>query len=102
MYGSDAPELEAMAREHPEWGESIHPELPILGVEVVWAVRREMARRVEDVLSRRTRALLLNARAAAQSAPAVADLMAAEMGRDPGWARREVEAFRSLAQDYLP
>ncbi len=102
VYGSDAPELEAMARENPEWGESIHPELPILGVEVVWAVRREMARRVEDVLSRRTRALLLNARAAAQSAPAVADLMAAEMGRDPGWARREVEAFRSLAQNYLP
>jgi glycerol-3-phosphate dehydrogenase len=101
VYGSDAPELEALAREHPEWGEPIHPDLPVLGVEVIWAVRFEMARRVEDVLSRRTRALLLDARAAASSAGSVAALLAAELGLDSSWTDRETEAFRELARAYL-
>jgi len=101
VYGSDAPELEALAREEPELGEPLHPDLPVLGVEVLWAVRQEMARRVEDVLSRRTRALILDARAAAGVAGNVARIMAAELGRDDGWVRRETESFRALAHDYL-
>ena len=101
VYGSDAPELEALARDRPELGERLHPDLPVLRVEVVWAVRKEMARRVEDVLSRRTRALILDARAATAVAGEVASLMASELGRDQGWARRETEAFRELARTYL-
>ncbi|HSG46901.1 MAG TPA: glycerol-3-phosphate dehydrogenase C-terminal domain-containing protein, partial [Longimicrobiales bacterium] len=101
VYGSDAPELEVLARDRPELGEPLHPDLPVLRVEVLWAVRREMARRVEDVLSRRTRALILDARAAGEVAAEVAGLMAAELGRDDAWARREAEAFRALAKAYL-
>jgi len=82
--------------------EKLHPALPYLEAEVVWAVREEMARTVEDVLSRRTRALLLNARAAMAVAPRVAELMARELGRDAAWERAEVEAFLGLAQQYLP
>ena len=43
--------------------------LPYVEAEVVWAVREEMARTVEDVLARRTRALLLDARASLRAAP---------------------------------
>ncbi|MCF6285165.1 MAG: glycerol-3-phosphate dehydrogenase/oxidase, partial [Candidatus Hydrogenedentes bacterium] len=62
IYGSDAPAIEAIIREDNTWGEKIHPELPTIGAEVVWAVREEMARNVEDILARRTRSLLLHAR----------------------------------------
>lgn len=101
QYGSDAPELEALAREDPRLGEPIHPALPVLAVEVVWAVREEMARRLEDVLSRRTRALILDARAAAEAAEDVARLMASELSFDEGWVVREVEHFGRLAAGYL-
>jgi glycerol-3-phosphate dehydrogenase len=59
-----------------------------------------MARSVEDVLARRCRALFLNAKAAVEMAPAVATLMAAELGRDDDWQRGEVAAFTRLADQY--
>jgi glycerol-3-phosphate dehydrogenase len=101
VYGADAVEIEALARSAPELEGPVHPELEILRAEVVWAVRREMARRLEDVLSRRTRALILNARAAAEAAPDVAALMARELGRDQTWITGEVDDFRRLASGYL-
>jgi glycerol-3-phosphate dehydrogenase len=79
----------------------LHPLLPVRAVDVVWAVRFEMARTVEDVLSRRTRALLLNARAALDMVSAVAELMAAELGRDSAWQTEQVAQFTAVAQGYL-
>ncbi len=101
-YGSEAGELERLIAGRPDWGEAIHPGLPDRAVEVVWAARADLARTVEDVLARRTRALFLDARAAAEAAPAVASLLAAELGRDLAWERAQVEAFRALASGYLP
>ena len=90
--------------ERPELGaNSLHPELPYIAAEVVWAARMEMARSVEDVLARRTRALFLNARAAhADGASRWQRLLAAELGRDDerGWRRRSKE-FRELAKQYM-
>ena len=60
-----------------------------------------MARTVEDVLARRTRALFLNARAAIAMAPRVADLLARELGRDQAWRDAQVEAFNEVARGYL-
>src|SRR5947207_9966013 len=82
VYGSDAPEIRKLVEADPRLGEVLHPELPYIKAEVIWAVRREMARTVEDVLARRTRALFLNARAAMEIASAVAELMAPELGWD--------------------
>jgi len=101
VYGADWVKVRALAASM-DLEEKLHPALPYLEAEVVWAVREEMARTVEDVLSRRTRALLLNARAAMVVAPRVAELMARELGRDAAWERAEVEAFLGLAQQYLP
>jgi glycerol-3-phosphate dehydrogenase len=69
---------------------------------VIWAVRHELARTVEDVLARRTRALFLDAAASMAMAPLVARLMAAELDRDERWQRRQVADFQALAQGYLP
>jgi len=79
----------------------LHPELPYRAHAVIRAVREEMARSVEDVLARRTRSLLLNARASIEAAPVVARLMAREMGRDEQWLRDQVSAYRDLACRYV-
>ncbi|HEX9079047.1 MAG TPA: glycerol-3-phosphate dehydrogenase/oxidase [Desulfuromonadaceae bacterium] len=102
VYGSDAAGVRALAALDPAWAEPLHPELPYLACQVIWAVRREYARSVEDVLGRRTRALFLDARASMAMAPAVARLMAAELGRDEAWQERQVADFLALAKGYLP
>ena len=61
-----------------------------------------MCMTVEDALSRRTRALLLDAKAAIESAPAVASLMAKEMGKDDHWIKDQLNNFTSIAKNYLP
>jgi glycerol-3-phosphate dehydrogenase len=101
VYGSDAPKIQQLVRADARLGKPLHPDLPYCGAEVVWAVREEMARTVEDVLARRTRALFLNARAAIAMAARVAELMAEESGRDNTWQKRQVEAFGKLAGSYL-
>ena len=94
VYGADAASaIEELAAAEPALAEKIHPELPYIKAEVVWAVREEMARNVEDVLSRRTRGLLLGARASIEAAPAVADLIARELGRDDAWKKKAVEDY---------
>jgi glycerol-3-phosphate dehydrogenase len=100
LYGSDAPAVQDLARRDPSLAEPLDPALPAIGAQVVWAVRMEMARTVEDVLARRCRALFLNAAAAVRMAPAVASLMARELGRDEEWQRGQIAAFTALARQY--
>ncbi|NNK64500.1 MAG: FAD-dependent oxidoreductase, partial [Gemmatimonadetes bacterium] len=102
VYGADAPELTALAMEVPGGDERIHPRLPARWAEVTWAVRFEMARTVEDVLSRRTRSLLLDAAASVEVAEAVARRMADELGRTDDWVAAQVEEYGQLAAGYLP
>ncbi len=102
IYGSDAAAIRAMVREQPALGERLHAKLPSLKAEVLWATRHEMARTVEDVLARRTRALLLDARASIEAAPAVAEIMAAELRRDEQWRQKQVAEYTQLARGYLP
>ncbi len=99
VYGSDAPAI----RELIDAGgaERLDPDLPYREGEVTWAARHEMARTVEDVLARRTRALMLNARAAIGMAPRVAELIAGELGRDEEWKAEQVRIFTELARGYL-
>jgi len=100
MYGSDAPAIQELMRGEPELGEPLAAGLPYVGAEVVWAVRYEMARTVEDVLSRRTRSLFLNRKAALGAAPKVASLMARELERDSEWESHQLAAFRRVAAQF--
>jgi glycerol-3-phosphate dehydrogenase len=101
VYGSDAPAIRMLAKENGLLKETLDARLPYIGAEVVWAVRHEMARTVEDVLARRTRALFLDARAAMEMAPAVAKLMATELNRDTDWEKEQIVSFLSVAKNYL-
>jgi glycerol-3-phosphate dehydrogenase len=99
-YGADAPKVRAVLAEQPGWASPMHPDLPYALGEAAYAARHLMARTVEDVLSRRTRALLLNATAAVAAAPAVAQILAAELGRDAAWIDKQVAEFTELAGVY--
>jgi glycerol-3-phosphate dehydrogenase len=101
MYGSDATHIRGLVQDTPALGERLHPNLPYIGAEVVWAVRQEMSRTLEDALSRRTRALLLDAKAALEAAPKVAALMAQELGRDQAWQQAQLDAFRARVEGSL-
>jgi glycerol-3-phosphate dehydrogenase len=102
FYGSDMIDLKRLINDKPDLGQKLHKELPYVKGEVVWAVREEMARTVEDVLSRRTRSLLLNASASMESAPEVARIMAEELGFDRKWQEIQVGQYIKLAKGYLP
>ena len=101
VYGSDAEKIQALAAASAELAKPLDAKLPQIAAEVVWAAREEMARTVEDVLARRTRALLLNARAAVAMAPLTAQLLARELGREEAWAAAEVARFTDLAAQYM-
>jgi len=101
VYGSDKVALEKLIEENPELGERLHEELPYLKAEVVWAVRHEMAQTIEDVLSRRTRALLLDAKASVEMAPEVGRIMAHEFGKDEAWVEQEVKEYKQVAKNYI-
>lgn len=101
LHGSDAYDIRKLIEGNPALGEPLHTALPYMKAEVIWAVRNEMARTVEDVLARRTRALFLDARAALEIAPATADLMASELGWDEAARAKQVSSFRSLASNYI-
>jgi glycerol-3-phosphate dehydrogenase len=101
VYGSDLSALRALIATNPAWGELLHPRLPYRVGEVVWAARFEMARTVEDVLARRTRALFLDARAAIEAAPKVAEVLAHELGRSEAWRDQDLRNFQQVASGYI-
>jgi glycerol-3-phosphate dehydrogenase len=100
VYGADAHAIQSLARERL-LNHKLHPQLSSIEAQVIWAVRQEMARTVEDVLARRTRALFLNARAALAAVPRVAELMAGELGEDSSWQQAQCEAFSRIAAGYI-
>lgn len=99
-YGSDRQHIEALAKADPKAGEKIHPNYPFLFAEVKWVVDNEMAETLEDVLARRIRWLFLDARVASEVAPAVADYMAQQLGKDQAWVENQVSQFQALAKQY--
>jgi len=100
-YGSDDDFIHCIIKESSGMGEYISEKLQINGAQVILAVRNEMARTVEDMLARRTRALQLDANESIRMAPAVAELMAKELGRDRNWQEAQVEQYTTLAKRYL-
>ncbi|RYU77178.1 glycerol-3-phosphate dehydrogenase/oxidase [Hymenobacter persicinus] len=100
-YGTDQPALLQLVAAQPELGEKLDTALEFLKAEIVWAARYEMARTVEDVLARRVRVLFLDAAAAIRVAPAVAALLARELGFNVAWEQQQVAEFTQLARQYL-
>ncbi|WNZ27172.1 glycerol-3-phosphate dehydrogenase/oxidase [Leptolyngbya sp. NK1-12] len=96
VYGTDAAQIQTLSGAD----QLLHPQFPYTEAEVRWAARYEMARTVEDILARRTRALILDAAASLESAPRVAALLAEELGLDEAWQQQQIAAYRTLATGY--
>jgi glycerol-3-phosphate dehydrogenase len=101
VYGSDRQRVQGLIDAQPQWGAPLGEKFGLTRAEVVWAVRAEMARTVEDVLSRRSRVLLLDAREAKTLAEPVAGIVAEELNRSEDWRRAQVSEFQQLADQYL-
>jgi glycerol-3-phosphate dehydrogenase len=101
IYGSDAELIQEMIKEDDSLSEKIHHSYPYTKAEVIWAVKSEMALTVEDVLARRIRLLFLDARAAMETAPVVAGIIASLLEKSKEWEQEQVVTFKKLAQGYL-
>ena len=101
IYGVDKLHLARLVQENPEFGKKLHTRLPFTKVEVIWAVRQEMARTIDDVLARRVRALYLDARAAIEMAPEVAEIIANELNFNNLWKENQIREFTELAKGYI-
>ena len=92
-YGTEATEVLRLAEGRADLLRPVVDGLPYVGAEVLYAAREEMARTLDDVLARRTRALLQDADGAAEAAPRVASLIAPVLGWDPATAAAAAAEF---------
>ncbi|HMC86043.1 MAG TPA: glycerol-3-phosphate dehydrogenase C-terminal domain-containing protein, partial [Chitinophagaceae bacterium] len=101
-YGTDQPAIEALAVKDPSLKEKLHERLPYTKAAIVWAVHNEMCMTVDDALARRTRAILLDSKAAVEASPLVARLMAGLLQKDETWITEQITAFKKIAVNYIP
>ena len=88
-------------RDEPQLAKALHPALPICGAQVVWAVRQEMARTLDDVLARRTRALFLNATAALAMASSGGRTYGGGIRPESILADQQFVAFKQVAAHFI-
>jgi glycerol-3-phosphate dehydrogenase len=101
IYGSDAGEIQELIASSPAMAEKLHPRYAYTVGEVTWIIRNEMPRRLEDILARRLRILFLDARAAVEMAPRVAEILAAELAKGDTWKENQLDAFKEVASTYI-
>ncbi|WP_269237030.1 glycerol-3-phosphate dehydrogenase/oxidase [Flavobacterium flavigenum] len=101
IYGSDIPKITELQKNEPELNEKLHPDHEFTMAEIVWAIRYEMARNVDDILARRVRLLFLDARAAIESSEKAARLIAKELGHDEIWIAKEISNFKAISKGFL-
>ncbi len=101
IYGSDAIAINELLREDKSYSEQIHPNFKTVKGEIIWAIRNEMARTIDDFIARRTRMLLLDAKASLEVAPVVAKTMAEELNKDQNWIDKQIKSFTALASKYI-
>ncbi len=101
IYGADAENIQKLIEENPHLVKKLHENLPYCLAEIVWATRFEMAQTVEDVLARRLRILFLDAKAAVEIAPKVAEIMARELNKDETWIAGQITELKETAKNYI-
>lgn len=101
VYGNNAKRIKDLIRENVSWSEKLHPSFPHIKAEMIWFIRNEMAMTVEDILARRIRILFLDAQAAIEIAPVIAELMMHELDKDEIWKKDQIHSFTVLAKQYL-
>ena len=101
VYGQDRSQIEDIS--HKSFGDNryLSKSLGIEKAQVIWAVRKEMARTLEDVLALRTRALFLDAKESLRIAPEAARIMAAESDLESQWVETQLDVYNGLARGFL-
>jgi len=101
IYGSDKSKIEELIHQDSSLGVKLHPDYDFTIAHVIWAIREEMARSVEDIFARRIRFLFLDARLSMELAPKIAEIMAREFGFDSAWVNNQISEYNNLAKRYL-
>ncbi|KAF2517227.1 glycerol-3-phosphate dehydrogenase/oxidase [Flavobacterium foetidum] len=101
IYGSDIPKIIELQQNEPELKEKLHPAYEFTMAEVIWAIRYEMARTIDDILARRVRLLFLDARAALAVSEKIAKVIAIELGHDENWIRKEIANFKEISKGFF-
>jgi glycerol-3-phosphate dehydrogenase len=97
VYGSDAKEIQSL----PGVDTLLHQALPYNEAQVRYAIREEYARTIEDILARRTRSLLLDAKASLEAAPRVALILAEELKYTSEILNRQMANYKVLVKNYM-
>jgi glycerol-3-phosphate dehydrogenase len=95
-FGEDAAALLEMIRTDESLATCPIAGQPYVGAEFLFSARFEMVTSLIDLLTRRTRAHLHDARATLAAASSIAQLVAPELGWDDADVASEVEAYRAL------
>jgi len=101
IYGTDQKGIAQLVKENASLGDSLHPRLEFTKAEVIWAVKHEMARSIEDVLARRVRVLFLDAKAAIEIAPLVGEMLREELNETVDWRANQISEFIKVADQYI-
>ncbi|MBA7541854.1 hypothetical protein ES705_34170 [subsurface metagenome] len=100
-YGLDRKNVQNIEEESDKFKGFLSESLQIRKTQVIWAVRKEMARSPEDVLARRTRALFLDVKESLRIAPETAQLMADELNYNSKWVDDQLASYNKLAKGYF-
>lgn len=100
VYGDEVHKVLAIQQELNNFA-LIHPDLPFFQAEIIYHVRHEMAKTLEDILARRTRAILLDAKASLESALLVATLMATELHQNEAWIKQQVSDLEQIVAKHI-
>lgn len=101
IYGSDAVAITELLKKDHSNKTKLHESFSTVKGEIIWTIRNEMARTVDDFLSRRTRSLLLDAEASLEIAPTIAKIMAEEFNYSQDWVDEQVLQFEKIAKNYI-
>lgn len=101
IYGSDAVHIKELVLQNPELGDKIHPNYEFIKAQIVWAVKHEDAKTIEDILSRRIRLLFLDAQASMDATETVANILQKELNKDVEWKQQQITSFLKHANKYL-
>ena len=99
VYGSVREKLNKRIRKKGE--RSLSEKFPLFPAMIRHAVRKEMATTLEDMLARRTRAILFDARECRRIAPEVAHIMAKHLGENDQWISEQIDTFNTISQKYI-
>lgn len=105
LYGVRAPQVLALAKDEPELATPLSPDVSVetalIGAEVIWAIREEMAQTLSDVILRRTM-VGYGPDNALNVVEAAAEIAVKHCGWDKERAERDVREYRKWIERYTP